>query len=136
MKEIIESLLDVDLHFLDLNDIANYANEWNKNEENTASMESIEHNMNDVRIVFVQETRKHNLFHACGKPHQEEFDVSLTFSLVQKCSVRALCVLKFFILWFFLSSNSFLSPRLILGVICVVLVIEKWPNKSHCNKDK
>ena len=29
--EITESLLDVDLHFLDLNDIAKNANELNKN---------------------------------------------------------------------------------------------------------
>ena len=98
-----ESLLDVDLHFLDLNEITNYPNELNKNEENTASIESIEHNVNDVKIIFVQETRTFNLLCACDKLYQEEFDVTLPLSLVQKHSVRASCVLiacrlKFFIL--------------------------------------
>ena len=38
------------------------------------SIESIEHNMNDVKIIFVQETRTFNLFYAHDKPFQEEFD--------------------------------------------------------------
>ena len=52
--EITESLIDFGSHFLDLNDIVNYANELNKNEENTACVESLEHNMNEVSIIFVQ----------------------------------------------------------------------------------
>ena len=72
--EITEILLDVDLHFLGLNDIANHANELNKNEENTTPIESLEHNVSDVSIIFVQEVRKFGLFHTCDKSYQEEFD--------------------------------------------------------------
>ena len=59
--ETTEILLDVDVKFLEFNDIANYANELDKNKENTASIESIEHNMNGVSIIFAQEKRKFNL---------------------------------------------------------------------------
>ena len=72
--EITESHLNVDLHFLDHNNIKNYANELNKKEGNSGSIKSIDHNMNDENIIFVQETRKFNLFCTFNEPCQEEFD--------------------------------------------------------------